>query len=421
MRKKGGCSDQACKLSQLSWHERVFYTSINALPYNKIDSMIILVVDLISSISFSSISLAAHGSYQACAPESSAPAMESSAPDLECKEGIDCSPPPTKCRRFSSGIPSKFKDVQKIAGGTFGVIYRAIDSSDPDKPHVALKKLLIDEQDEGVPPTTLREVALLLTLKHENIVHMREFVLAEPRIYLVFEFFKEDLKACMHSKFPLGMPPLFVKSCILQILRGVAYCHKEGIVHRDLKPHNVLVDDNGHVKIADFGLARPLIPMKVYTTQVVTLWYRAPELLLGNEVYDASVDVWSIGCIFPELVNGIPLLPGDCEIDELFRIFRMLGTPDEDIWPGVTNLPNYQVIFPSWKPKSIKARVEKFMDKSSVDLLSKMLCMLPGHRVSAGDALAHEYFDELRDRAPLPSILECQESLSRVCEEGKCK
>lgn len=192
---------------------------------------------------------------------------------------------------------------------------------------------------------------------------------------------------------PLPAP----QSYMYQILRGMAFCHALGVMHRDMKPQNLLVDRHGTLKIADFGLARAfIVPIREYTHEVVTLWYRAPEILLGQRQYSPAVDIWSIGAIFVEMINKRPLWPGDSEIDELFRIFRTLGTPTEQMWPGVTSLPDYKSSFPKW-PANKVARVVPSMakDPHAVDLLTQMLHYDPVKRISAKAALNHPYFDDL--------------------------
>lgn len=150
------------------------------------------------------------------------------------------------------------------------------------------------------------------------------------------------------------------------------------------------------LKLADFGLARAIgIPVRTYTHEVVTLWYRAPEVLLGSKHYSTSVDMWSVGCIFAEMASQQPLFPGDSEIDELFRIFRVLGTPTEESWPGVSQLPDYKPDFPRWPAVPLKGAVPQ-LDADGLDLLSKMLIYDPGKRISAKRAQEHPYFDEIR-------------------------
>lgn len=211
--------------------------------------------------------------------------------------------------------------LDKIGEGTYGVVYRARDTTVatlsppatgtragryPDESIVALKKMRLNAHDEGVPVTTLREVAILQDLKHENIVRLRDFVPQPPRLYLVFDYMDYDLKQCLDTHFREGMPARLMQSCMYQIFSGLSFCHARLILHRDLKPQNILIDELGRVKLADFGLARAFQTQKTYTQEVVTLWYRAPEILLGLSEYSAAVDMWSTGCILAELCCRCP-------------------------------------------------------------------------------------------------------------------
>lgn len=261
---------------------------------------------------------------------------------------------------------------------------------------VALKKIRLESEDEGVPSTAIREISLLKELNHPNIVRLQDVLMQENRLHLVFEYLSMDLKKYLDS-IPSGqfMDKMLVKSYLHQILQAIVYCHQRRILHRDLKPQNLLIDQKGSIKIADFGLARAFgIPVRVYTHEVVTLWYRAPEVLLGSPRYSTPVDVWSVGCIFSEMANKRPLFHGDSEIDQLFRIFRTLSTPTEDIWPGVSQMPDYKPSFPSWKQNILMTSVTQ-LDTSGIDLLQKMLVYNPAERISAQAALTHCYFDDL--------------------------
>ncbi|CAE7864520.1 Cdk2 [Symbiodinium sp. KB8] len=288
---------------------------------------------------------------------------------------------------------AKYDRVEKPVGqGTYGVVYRAKNKLTGET--VAMKKIRLEMEDEGVPSTALREISLLKELTHPNIVELKEVEHSERRLYLVFEWLDKDLKNYMDSV-KGGMSSDLVKSYMYQLLLGMDFCHKRGIMHRDLKPQNLLVDVHGVLKIADFGLARAfLIPLRMYTHEVVTLWYRAPEILLGQRTYSPAVDMWSVGTIFAEMVNRKPLWPGDSEVDEIFRIFRTLGTPNETVWPGVTKLPDFKPHFPKWPAKPADKAFPKFTG-DALDLLTKMLAYNPADRISCKAALEHPYFDSL--------------------------
>ncbi|KAH8945248.1 hypothetical protein BDL97_12G031200 [Sphagnum fallax] len=247
----------------------------------------------------------------------------------------------------------QYEKVEKIGEGTYGVVYRARDRVTNET--VALKKIRLEQEDEGVPSTAIREISLLKEMQHGNIVRLQDVVHSEKRLYLVFEYLDLDLKKHMDTCPDLAKDPRLIKTYLYQILQGVAYCHSHRVLHRDLKPQNLLIDRRTNaLKLADFGLARAFgIPVRTFTHEVVTLWYRAPEILLGSRHYSTPVDVWSVGCIFAEMVNQRPLFPGDSEIDELFKIFRTLGTPNEETWPGVTSLPDFKSAFPKWPPKGL--------------------------------------------------------------------
>ncbi|NXY44782.1 CDK3 kinase, partial [Ceuthmochares aereus] len=283
-----------------------------------------------------------------------------------------------------------FQKVEKIGEGTYGVVYKARHKRTGQL--VALKKIRLDAEVEGVPSTAIREISLLKELKHPNIVRLLDVVHSQKKLYMVFEYLNQDLKKHMDSS-PIGELPLsFVKKYLFQLLQGVRFCHSHGVIHRDLKPQNLLINEAGAIKLADFGLARTFgVPLRTYTHEVVTLWYRAPEILLRCKHYSTAVDIWSIGCIFAEMVTRKVLFPGDSEIDQLFRIFRTLGTPTEATWPGVTQLPDYKKDFPQWARKEMKEIVPN-LDRDGKDLLMQLLLYDPRKRISAKAALDHQYF-----------------------------
>lgn len=276
--------------------------------------------------------------------------------------------------------------------GTYGVVYKAKDKQTDDL--VALKRIRLEVEDEGIPSTTLREIAVLRQLRHPNIVELNNVVQEDGKLYLVFEFVDKDLKKYFEAtEGPL--PWNLIKSYTKQLLAGLEYCHVRGVMHRDLKPQNILVSRDGRLKIADFGLARAFVPpIRPFTHEVVTLWYRPPEILLGCKTYALPVDMWAVGTILAEMVTKRPLFPGDSEIDELYKIFRVMGTPSEETWPGVTSLQDWNDSFPVW-PELQVARLVPGISDAGIDLLENLIQMDPKRRLSALEALRHPYFDDM--------------------------
>ncbi|EAS07486.1 cyclin-dependent kinase-like Serine/Threonine kinase family protein (macronuclear) [Tetrahymena thermophila SB210] len=286
----------------------------------------------------------------------------------------------------------RYQRTEKIGEGTYGIVYKAIDMQTNDI--IALKKIRLEHEDEGVPSTAIREISLLKEIDHPNVIKLRDLVYGENKLYLIFDYLDHDLKKYLElNGGPL--PPAVVKDYLFQLILGIAVCHANRIVHRDLKPQNILINKKGSVQLADFGLARAFgLPLKTYTHEVVTLWYRPPEILLGQKQYSTPVDIWSIGCIFSEMAQKIPLFIGDSEIDQIFKIFRIMGTPSESTWPGVTQLPDFKNTFPRWNPIPLQKQCPNICPKG-IDLLTKMLQLDPTKRITAEEALDHPYFDDL--------------------------
>jgi len=289
-----------------------------------------------------------------------------------------------------------FQKIEKIGQGTYGIVYKATDVK--TKKFVALKKIRLESETEVVPSTAIREISLLKDLNHHSIVQLFDVIVSDASLYMVFEYLDMDLKKLL-EKGQNCFTPQLVKSYMYQMLDAIAFCHIHRILHRDLKPQNLLVDSEGHIKLADFGLARSFnMPVNALTHEVVTLWYRAPEVLLGTKFYATGVDIWSLGCIFAEMMMLKPIFTGDSEIDQLFRIFRAMGTATEENWPGCSHLLEYKAIFPKWEAKPLPAEI---VEHKADDLFLKLIAYDPNRRISAKNAMLHPYFDDV---ALVPNI-----------------
>merc|ERR1719169_171324 len=181
------------------------------------------------------------------------------------------------------------------------------------------------------------------------------------------------------------LQPTAVKTLAYQLCRGIEFCHANRIIHRDIKPQNLLIDSRMRLKIADFGLARAFsLPVPKYTHEVVTVWYRAPEILLGSALYSVPVDLWSVGCVLGEMATGAPLFAGDSEIDTIFKVFQKLGTPTDAVWPGLSELPDFKPTFPKWPPRgwsSIRNTAQQ-VGPEGINLLENLTCYDPKKRWS---------------------------------------
>lgn len=286
----------------------------------------------------------------------------------------------------------KYEKIEKIGEGTYGTVFKAKNLETMEI--VALKRVRLDQDDEGVPSSALREICLLKELKHKNIVRLHDVLHSERNMTLVFEYCDQDLKKYFDT---CGgdIDQQVVKSFMYQMLKGLAFCHNHNILHRDLKPQNLLINKNGELKLADFGLARSFgIPVRCYSAEVVTLWYRPPDVLFGAKLYSTSIDTWSAGCIFAEMTNaGVPLFPGNDIDDQLKRIFKLLGTPTEQSWPGLTKLPDYKP-FPLYPPNPMWYHVVPHLSFEGRDLLKQLIIVNPNHRMLADEALQHQYFSD---------------------------
>ncbi|KAJ8576914.1 hypothetical protein ON010_g2292 [Phytophthora cinnamomi] len=261
---------------------------------------------------------------------------------------------------------------------------------------------------EGVPYYMLRELAVLKGIKHDHIASLELISLAKDELHVFFPFVEKTLHEVINpSGDPNGgrvLPEAVIRKLLHQLLDAIAYCHRRGVLHRNLKPKHLLIKtsdpDNlsdATLQISDFALVRATgIPRRTYTMEVVTLWYRPPEILMGVRGYSSAVDIWSVGCIFAEMAQGKPLFTGISEIDQLFQIFSKLSTPTSETWPGFSSLPNYHFEFPHWKRRPLN-RLFPGISDLGIDLLTKLLVYNPDQRITAEDALRHPYFS---DEAP---------------------
>ncbi|KAG0256190.1 Cyclin-dependent kinase 10 [Mortierella polycephala] len=310
---------------------------------------------------------------------------------------------PQKAFFGTSRVVDDFEKLNKIGEGTYGVVYRAKDKRTNEI--VALKRIRMERENDGLPISSLREIKLLKTLRHDNIVLVKEVAVGSDldQIFLVMEYCEQDMAALMDNvKKPYT--PAEVKCLMYQLLKGIEYCHDHYVIHRDLKLSNLLLNAQGILKIADFGLARSFgLPSRPMTPKVVTLWYRAPELLFGDLNYTTAVDMWSAGCIFGELMRHGPLLPGKAEKQQVDLIIELLGTPHEKIWQGFNHLPMASIKLPEQRFNNLKNRFPNITDAAR-SLLSGLLTYDPKKRLSVKQALAHPYFIEAPP-AKHPSLL----------------
>lgn len=293
---------------------------------------------------------------------------------------------------MANSSSTRYERIEKLGEGTYGVVYKAKDTVNGEL--VAMKVMRLEQEEEGVSATTLREITILRMMNHCNIVGMRNIMLKENSLTLVFEHLDFDLrKLLIHYKKPLGVP--LQKSYGFQLLAGLYFMHTHRVIHRDIKPDNILLDLQGHLKICDFGLARFFtVPLRNFTEGVVTLWYRPPEILLHNDFYEVSIDIWSTGCVMAEMARGSPLFKGDSEIDMIHKIFDLFGTPSPEIVNCFHDLKYEVVNNLNYKPHNLSDLVQSD-DADFIDLLSKMLCLDPRKRITAKEALQHSYFNDI--------------------------
>jgi len=298
--------------------------------------------------------------------------------------------------------PSSFQQLEKLGEGTYATVFKGRNRQTGE--FVALKEIHLDSE-EGTPSTAIREISLMKELKHENIVSLHDVIHTENKLMLVFEYMDKDLKKYMDARGERGaLDGPTIKSFMWQLIKGIAFCHENRVLHRDLKPQNLLINAKGQLKLADFGLARAFgIPVNTFSNEVVTLWYRAPDVLLGSRTYNTSIDIWSAGCIMAEMYTGRPLFPGTTNEDQLQKIFRLMGTPSERTWAGIAQFPEYKANWPVYATQDLRVILPQ-IDQVGLQLLGAMLQLRPELRISAAEALKHPWFADYNglNRAQLP-------------------
>ena len=280
-----------------------------------------------------------------------------------------------------------------VGSGTYGKVFKAIHVY--TKNLAALKKIRMDGEKDGFPVTAVREIKLLQSLKHENVVSLQEVMVEHNDCFMVFEYLSHDLTGLLnHPTFKLEHA--HKKHLGRQLFDGLNYLHRRGVLHRDIKAANILVSSTGQLKLADFGLARFFSKRGKpdYTNRVITIWYRSPELLLGETQYGPAVDIWSAACVMIEIFTRHAIFPGDGgEINQLDKIYNVLGTPTRSEWPGLVDMSWFELLRPTErKPNSFSEKYQERLTPDAFELLQAMFMYDPAKRPTAGDVLEHPYF-----------------------------
>ncbi|KAI0011151.1 Pkinase-domain-containing protein [Xylariaceae sp. FL0662B] len=280
-----------------------------------------------------------------------------------------------------------------VGSGTYGKVFKGLHVY--TKKLVALKRIRMEGERDGFPVTAVREIKLLQSLKHTNIVKLLEVMVEKNDCFMVFEYLSHDLTGLLnHPSYKLD--PAQRKHLAKQLFDGLDYLHGRGVLHRDIKAANILVSNDGILKLADFGLARFYAKRHQhdYTNRVITIWYRSPELLLGETQYSAAVDIWSAACVMVEIFTRHAIFPGDGgEISQLEKIYAVLGTPNKTEWPGLVDMPWFELLRPGYRRPNVFA--EKYKERvpaAAFDLLASMFQYDPVKRPSAAEVLQHPYF-----------------------------
>ncbi|MFS7897120.1 putative protein-serine/threonine kinase CMGC-CDK-CRK7-CDK9 family [Helianthus anomalus] len=285
-----------------------------------------------------------------------------------------------------------FEKIDKIGQGTYSNVYKAKDTMTGKI--VALKKVRFDNLEPESVKFMAREILILRRLDHPNVVKLEGLVTSRMScsLYLVFEYMEHDLAGLAASPTIKFTEPQ-VKCYMHQLLSGLEHCHNRNVLHRDIKGSNLLLDNDGGLKIADFGLASFFDPnhKQPMTSRVVTLWYRPPELLLGATDYGVGIDLWSAGCILAELLAGKPIMPGRTEVEQLHKIFRLCGSPSEEYWKK-SKLPHATIFKPQQSYRRCIRETFKDFPPSSLPTIDTLLAIDPAERLTATAALGSEFF-----------------------------
>ncbi|KAM9075573.1 serine/threonine-protein kinase MAK [Megaptera novaeangliae] len=304
---------------------------------------------------------------------------------------------------------NRYTTMRQLGDGTYGSVLmgKSIESGEL----VAIKRMKrkFYSWDECM---NLREVKSLKKLNHANVIKLKEVIRENDHLYFIFEYMKENLYQLMKDRNKL-FPESVIRNIMYQILQGLAFIHKHGFFHRDMKPENLLCMGPELVKIADFGLARELRSQPPYTDYVSTRWYRAPEVLLRSSVYSSPIDMWAVGSIMAELYTLRPLFPGTSEVDEIFKICQILGTPKKSDWPeGYQLASSMNFRFPQCVPINLKTLIPN-ASSEAIQLMTEMLSWDPKKRPTASQALKHPYFQVGQVLGPSSHRLESKQPLNK--------
>lgn len=284
-----------------------------------------------------------------------------------------------------------YKRLGLIDSGTYGKVFKVKNLK--NKKLYACKEIKVSVKKDGLNFIALREINILLAINHPNIIFVREAKLNSlaEKFFIIMEYCNFDIKSILESKTKFSL--IQVRKIFKQLLYGISMLHDNFIIHRDLKTSNLLLNKKGVLKVCDFGMARLYnVKSKLMSKEVVTLWYRPPEILLGQKNYTSSVDIWALGCILSELITSDVLFPGKSELDQLIKIFSNLGTPTSDIWLNLHSLPSTKkIIFPLQPYNCIFSKMYGKMDLYVIDILQKFLAYDPLKRISASCALNHPF------------------------------